>query len=139
MVNENCPQGEVITTEEDCKKACKFLDIEYQLKLSSNNKIAGCYSHSNKAWFNENTDILSTKPSKGGIPSIGLCVKGINRIERSFIDVSNCLRYYWCIIFIILTHLFNLVKILHIPSSKAKHAKEHLILIPHFLKRNKSV
>ena len=86
MENENCPQGEVITTEDDCKKASTSLGKKYKLKLSSKDKPAGCYSYSraSSSWFNENTDIVSPTPHKG---FIGLCMKGKIDFECSFIDV----------------------------------------------------
>ena len=75
VVNENCPQGEVITTEDDCKKASTSLGKKYQLSLSSDVVPAGCYSYSrnSRSYFNEITDIALTTPRKG---AIGLCMKG---------------------------------------------------------------
>ena len=75
MENENCPQGEVITTEDDCKKASTSLGKKYQLSFSSDVVPAGCYSYSrnSRSYFNEITDIALTTPRKG---AIGLCMKG---------------------------------------------------------------
>ena len=83
--NENCPKGEVITTEDDCKKASTSLGKKYQLTLSSNDKPAGCYSYSwfSRSWFNEITDIDLTTPHNG---AMGLCMKGKTDVQCSFID-----------------------------------------------------
>ena len=75
--NENCPQGEVITTEDDCKKASTSLGKKFQLTLSSNDKPAGCYSYSwfSRSWFNEITDVTEITEITHKA-AIGLCMKG---------------------------------------------------------------
>ena len=74
--NENCPDGQVVDTVSQCKKALAQFGLRYFGTFTNNNRPAGCFRYKNNksGRFNYNTDPASTSPNKG---TAGICHPGI--------------------------------------------------------------
>ena len=60
----NCPNTEIITTEEGCKQAAKELGLSYSGVVDAASYAAGCFSIQEGVFFNKLVDPSSTYPER---------------------------------------------------------------------------
>ena len=87
-IGENCPDDQIIDTQNSCKDAAADLGLSYGFSLYSKSIPAGCYWQSKES-VNFNPLIVSSEtiPSQFG-PRGGLCMRSRKRINHRYIRSS---------------------------------------------------